>query len=485
MTDTNYAHYQYRLPPLPLGLVGGPPAPPPEDVPADRTDWRDQVLYFPFTDRFCDGDPSNNQGVDRNDPLAFHGGDLQGIENRLDHIRKLGANTIWLSPLQQNSPGGYHGYWIHNGDQVEPHQGDLSKAQELVRKAHEKGMKVVLDTVLNHVGPDHPWVGDTSKTDWFHHHGDIHDYDNQWQLENCNLAGLPDWNTENPKVFDYLLQNTREWVEKTGADGVRLDAIKHAPKEFWSRFVPALKQSLNNPDLMVVGEVFHGDAGYLAGYQSAGIDTLFDIPLYYTVREVLGGGASARYLAQRLGEDHKYPHPEKLVTLLDNHDLPRFLHTAKGSPEEKVERLKMAAAFLMSVRGAPSIYYGTECALEGGGDPDNRRDMDFERRQDVQAYFGQLGRIRESHEALRKGQQLEMWQDDQVYAFARRLPETEAIAVVNASDQSVVREIPLRDGSPLREGQQLTEQIGGSQVRVEQGKIRLQMAPRAAAILTA
>ena len=452
------------------------------------------VMYFPLTDRFSDGDPSNNQGVDRNNPTAFHGGDLRGLINKLDYIKELGCNALWLAPIQHNTfeaqwgdyhGMGYHGYWINDNEKIDPHEGDLAIAKELVKKAHEKGIAVVLDTVLNQVGYDHPFAKDPNKKDWFHHNGPVKDWDNQWQAENCDLAGLPDWNQQNPEAFEYLLNNTAHWVKELGADGVRLDAVKHVSKDFWAKFVPALKERVENPDLFVVGEVLNGDPNYLSAYQKAGVDHLFDMPMYFTIKDVFGNGGSCRLLGQRLAEDSKYPDASKMVTLLDNHDFPRFMNTAQGSMEERVERLKLATAFLMATRGTPSIYYGDETALEGGPDPDNRRDMDFDRRPDVRQAFTQLIDIRNSQEVLRDGKQLEMWQDDQVYAFARRNDKQEVVAVFNNSGGGSTRDIPLREGSHLHNGQELVDQISGQSFKVENGKIHLDMPGRTAFILAA
>ena len=117
----------------------------------------------------------------------------------------------------------------------------MEDAKELVKEAHERGMKVVLDTVLNHVSPDHEWTKDPSKKDWFHHNGGIHNWEDPWQLENGDVCGLPDLNQSNPEVYKYLLDNTLWWVKETGADGIRLDAIKHIDHQFWQKFCADIK----------------------------------------------------------------------------------------------------------------------------------------------------------------------------------------------------------------------------------------------------
>jgi alpha-amylase len=455
-------------------------------------DWRDEVLYFPLTDRFHDGDASNNDAVDLSNPLSFHGGDFKGIQQKLDYLKETGATTLWLAPVQNNTnlgtigsyqSAGYHGYWLTDHEATEEHAGTLEEAKELVAAAQQKGMKVVLDTVLNHTAPNHPWTQDPSKKDWFHNQGGIDDYNNQTQVEQRDLGGLPDLNQSNPEVYEYLLSNTAHWVRELNVDGVRLDAIKHVSKDFWSKFVPDLKEELQRPDLFVLGEALHGDVGYVADYQRAGVDYVFDIPMYYSIRDVLGNDTSCKELARRFGEDSKYPNPEKLVTLLDNHDFPRFMSTASGDPEVRKDRLKLAMNLLMSMRGMPSLYYGTETAMEGGHDPDNRRMMQFEQNPEVRAHFQKLAEIRQSSEALRRGQQLEMWVDDKVYAFARRLPNEEAVSILNNGFEATRRTIPLRPGSPWQEGQKVKDALSGREFTVRQGALEVELPPKSGLIL--
>jgi alpha-amylase len=473
----------------PASLPQEPPTVQPQQ--ASRT-WQDEVFYFPLTDRFSNGDKTNDIGVRLDKANGFHGGDLQGIINNLDYIKDLGATTLWLAPIQQNTYEaqfgsyhgyGFHGYWINDHEKVDPHQGDVKLAQELVKKAHEKGLKVVLDTVLNHTGPDHAWTKDSTKKEWFHHNGGIQDYDNQFQVENNDLGGLPDLNQSNPETYKYLVDNTEYWVKTLGVDGVRLDAIKHIDKQFWTTFVPDLKARVGDENFFVLGEVLNGDPGYVAEYQKAGVDHLFDIPLYYTLRDVFGNDASAKKLGERLAEDSKYPDPDKLVTLLDNHDFPRFMSTASGDMETRVNKLKLANTFMMAVRGTPSTYYGTETAMEGGDDPDNRRMMEFERRPDVKQSYTQVANIRANDECLRRGEQLEMWQDDQVYAFSRRLPDQETLCMFNTSAGDQSRTIPLRDGSPLKNGDVVRDQISGAEYTVKDGAVQVNLSARTGVLL--
>jgi glycosidase len=463
---------------------------------ARPTSWhKEQVIYFPLTDRFQDGDPSNNFQVDRNHPAGFWGGDLKGLTDKLDYIKSLGATSIWVSPMQDNTNEvrmgdyhgyGHHGYWIRDHYGVEEHQGNLNDAKNLVKEAHDRDLKVILDVVLNHVGPDHEWVADPAKKGWFHNEGGIDNWDDPRSVERGDLGGLPDLNQSNPETYQYLMDNTLWWIKETGADGIRLDAVKHIGKEFWSKFVPEVKERSGKDDLFVMGEVFHGDPGVVADYQRKGIDNVFDLPLYYTMSETLGQGQSFKKLGKRLAEDGAYPDPQGLVTVLENHDLPRFLSTAKESfPGEGEQRLKQALAFQMTVRGVPSMYYGTESGFDGGHDPHNREMMDFEAAPDIRQHVQKLTWIRNHSQALSHGEQREMWQDDDVYAFSRATDSEEVIAVFHNGYQEGHRQIPLREESNFQEGQVLVDALSGREFRVQNGKLNVSLEPLTPIVLQA
>ena len=474
---------------LETATLSSPATPPSDTTPAnDRPSWHDdQVIYFPLTDRFNDGDPTNNYLVDRNHPAGFWGGDLKGLTEKLDYIQSLGANSIWVSPMADNTNEvrmgdyhgyGHHGYWIRDHYEVEEHQGRLSDAQNLVKEAHKRGMKVILDVVLNHVGPDHKWVTDPSKQSWFHNEGGIDDWNDPRRVERGDLGGLPDLAQENPETYKYLLDNTLWWLKETNADGIRLDAVKHIGKEFWSKFIPEVKEKSGKDDLYVMGEVFHGDPTVVADYQRNGVDNVFDLPLYYTIQETLGQGGSFRKIGERLAQDQAYPNPHGLVTVLENHDLTRFLSTAKETfAGEADKRLKQALAFQMTVRGVPSMYYGTESGFSGGHDPHNREMMDFEARPDLRQHVTNLAELRNSSEALRHGAQREMWQDDNVYAFSRATDSEEVIAVFHNGYQDSRRTIPLRAESSLQNGETLVDVLSGREFKVREGKLDVSLQP--------
>lgn len=450
------------------------------------SNWRDDVIYFAMLDRFNDGDRSNDFNVDRSNPGGFHGGDIQGLIDKLDYLQALGVTTIWVSPLLQNDETplgstnlwGYHGYWTKDFTTIDKHLGTTAKAQELVTKAHAKGLKILLDVVCNQAGYTFP-VNDPKYAGWFHHNGNIQDWNNQWWLENGSLFGLPDFAQENPAVASFLIDTYFGWAKTLGVDGFRLDAVKHVPKSFWVQFNQQA-QARGGSSFLTLGEVLSGDAGYVADYQrNAGFQSLFDFPLYYTFDNVFAQGGSMRQLGDRFAQDGAYADATMLSPFLDNHDVPRFLTRAGGD----LTKLKVALACLLTIRGIPMVYYGTEVGMAGGGDPDNRRDMAFGSNEPMRAYTQSLLAIRKRSTALQHGRQLEMWQDDQVYAYLRQSPDAEAIVALNNTAGSQTRTLPLRAECRMPDGTQLVDQLTNETVAVQNRQVTLTMGPRQARIL--
>ena len=292
------------------------------------------VMYLIMTDRFADGDASNDpQPSQRSLPRGWHGGDFRGVEQHLDYLQELGVTTVWMTPVYDNDGGNqaYHGYSATDLYRTDPHFGTLTDLRHLSDAMHRRGMKVVLDTVPNHVGAMHPWANDPPMPDWFHGTRDDHrvagdrfqaviDPHGTWEQYRDVTEGwfanvLPDLNQENPLVRQYLIQNVIWWVESTGADGLRYDTFPYVGRAFWQ----ALDQELHGlyPHLTTVGEVFNGNpaiTSYFAGGVTregvdTGLTTPFDYPEHFALRHALlhdagaacgdvgAGGCSERGLA--------------------------------------------------------------------------------------------------------------------------------------------------------------------------------------------
>ncbi|MCD6309310.1 MAG: hypothetical protein J7M18_01270 [Candidatus Eremiobacteraeota bacterium] len=445
------------------------------------SDWRDDIIYFVMTDRFHNADKSNDFGADPTNLHRYHGGDIKGLTEKLDYIKSLGITAIWLTPVIDNqtefvNTDGYHGYWPIDFYKVDEHLGDIRDFKNFVNKAHEKGLKVILDMPLNHIAWEHPWVNAPDKKEWLHHYGNIKDWNDPWWVEHGSLFGLPDLAQENPEVAKYLIEMSKWWIDNTGVDGFRLDAVKHIPHSFWRKYIKEIREHAG-PDFLIVGEDMHGDPYHVHSYQKDGMISMFDFPLYFSIIDTFARDGSMRSLARKVEETNRlYDNPSLMSALLDNHDMSRFLTLAGNRGKEK---LKLALAFLMTINRIPAIYYGTEVGMEGKHDitqpPENRKDMAWNKDPELLAYFKKLTSIRAEHPALTKGAFLEMWQDDRVYSYSRQADNEEIIVVMNNGYDRESREIPLRAESRLPDGTILKDLLSSQTITVIGRKIKVQL----------
>ena len=490
----------------------------------------DDVMYLIMPDRFANGDPTNDEPAeapgshDRSKPRAYHGGDLRGIREHLDYLKELGVTTLWLTPIVKNGAAeDYHGYGAVDLYAVEPHLGNLRDYQELTAAAHQQGMKIAFDIVPNHVGPKHPWVSKAPLPDWFHGTAQRHmnvsapisgafyggpedrrhdpfeaivDPHAPRQLSRNLTEGwfvnlLPDMNTENPVVAEYLLQNAIWWTESSGLDGFRVDTFPYVSRQFWARWHAGLRKIY--PQSTTIGEVFHPDASvtsFFAGGQrrydgiDTGVSTLFDYPMYFVLRDVLLNGASAGRIADVLRHDSLYPRPESLVTFFGNHDVARFA----SAPGSSAAKLKLAFGLTLTLRGIPQLYYGDEIGMPGGGDPDNRRDFPGGWSDDAKNAFGEAGRTREQqeifayvqtllrlrreHPALRDGRLWHLYSDEGSYVFLRESDEERVLVVFNNSAQARELSIPVID-TPAQGTARLSKVFGDASAELANKEIHV------------
>ena len=414
------------------------------------------VMYLIMTDRFADGDPRNDQpGHDRSAPRGWHGGDLKGIEQHLDYLQQLGITTLWTTPVASNAamPDSYHGYAATDLYAVDSHFGTITDYRHLSDALHARGMKLVIDLAPNHLGILHPWIKDPPAPDWCHgtveHHlhaqGDFQDLvdphapKQAWRVitEGWFTDSMPDLNQENPLVAQYLIQNAMWWVETANLDGIRLDTFPYVGRTFWHDFHAQLHAVY--PHLTTVGEIFNPNpeiTSFFAGGVKhngidTGLDTPFDFPVYFALRDVLTQDRSFTELARVLRQDALYPHPERLVPFIGNHDTSRFLTAVNGS----IRRLELAFGLLTTLRGMPLFYSGDEIAMPGGNDPDNRHDFPGGFPGDAQNAFTRTGRsatqeqvfswvsdlirMRKEHPVLESGVEQNLDAKDDVFVFVR------------------------------------------------------------------
>ncbi len=490
----------------------------------------DDIIYLIMTDRFVDGDPSNNTPAnsprdanDRNNPRGFHGGDLRGVINNLQYLKDLGITAIWLTPWYDNWNGlnrcdkawcpntYYHGYHAIDYYAVEDRFGNMATLKELVQKAHALGIKIIQDQVANHVGSQHPWVSDPPLSNWFHgtlanHQRNkfqnsvlLSPHSNELEFRNV-LDGwfsddLPDMNQEEPEVARYEIQNALWWVGMTGIDGIRQDTIQYMPRFFIRDLSNALHRQY--PKLWMVGEVFERDAAHTAFFIGGhtgrdGIDTkldsVFDFALWDASLSAFTNKAPVRSVRDVLKYDALYPDASKVTLLANNHDTPRFRSlegaTANGA--------MLHVAFILSMRGIPQLYYGEEIGMEGKEDPDNRRDFPVTafktRKPEEQKMFEwtrQWIQLRREHVSIRSGRLIDIFFDDESYVFARQQGDETVIISINRQNSNKYVSVPARSLG-LKDGVTLKAVLGVDvSSRVVNGEATLIIPPQTAVALKA
>ncbi|MNS38040.1 Beta/alpha-amylase precursor [compost metagenome] len=447
---------------------------------------QDQVIYFVFTDRFHNGDKTNDANTDPKDPHAYHGGDLQGVIDKLDYIKGLGATTLWISPFNDNQDNaylgkywGYHGYWIQNFDKVDEHMGDEATLKRLVDEAHQRGMTVLFDAIVNHTGYDAPMVKDPQFDPWFHRNGGVTDWNNPYQNENYDVAGLPDLNTENKAVLDEMTQVWADWISRTGADGFRLDTVRHVPIAFWNVFNGEMKKRFGS-QFFILGEVsYHNGRTYPPYLENANLDALFDFPQFEAMTEVFAEGKSCKLLAKALELDMLYKNPGMMVTFLDSHDEKRFMTVAGGDKA----KLRLALMYQFTMRGIPMLYQGIEVGMEGGGDPDNRRDMVFDQDPKLAEVTGDLIKFRRMQPALTRGDMRVLSVDDTSIAFSRRYKNEELVIVLNTAKTPRQLTVTLPANGPLSQLAVVQDVVNSAKIPVSNGQVSLKLEPQGAVIL--
>ncbi len=446
------------------------------------------VIYLMMPDRFANGNPDNDsiegmlEAADRNDPNMRQGGDIQGIMYNLDYIQELGMTAIWFTPVFENdmSPdyGAYHGYAATDLYKVDRRFGSNEEYKALVDSVHARGMKVIMDMIHNHVGDRHWWMDDLPTKDW------VHDFDtygqtnfrgiivsdpyaSQYDLDKLQkgwfVPEMPDLNQKNNLLSDYLIQNTLWWIEYSGIDGIRMDTYVYPDKEYMARWAKEVLAAY--PGFNIVGEAWVEETAHAAYWQydepgqedgyNSNLPSITDFPLSFAIRDALMQEFTWRtglsYLHNVIAQDHLYTHPMGNVVFLDNHDTSRIFHFLN---EDKA-LFKMAYAFLMTTRGIPQVYYGTELMMghddvEGdeawrqtmpGGWPDDERSVftqdgrtDLE--NEIFDYVSALTNWRKTAVAIHEGRLIHFMPVDNVYVFFRVHRQQTIMVVMNANEDA-------------------------------------------------
>lgn len=354
-----------------------------------RVEWLKNARFYQiFVDRFERGNYFKKDGYinlswgEIPEPTSFAGGDLLGVAHRLDYLINLGINALYLTPVFKSKSN--HKYDIIDYFSIDEHFGGERDLAYLINKAHEKGVKVVLDAVFNHASSDCKEFKDVIEKgkkslyyDWFIINGDCVDTQNPNYECFSSLGYMPKWNTSNPEVQKFLIDIGLYWIEKYDIDGWRLDVSDEVSHEFWKKFRLAVKEV--KPDCAIIGENWHDANPYLRGDEYDGImnyaftKACLDFFVYKKVN-AQGFAEKLNSLLMRNTDTVN----SMMLNLLDSHDTHRFITLANGD----ISALEGALSVLYFYSGAPCIYYGTEIALEGGYDPDCRRTMNWKKAEE-------------------------------------------------------------------------------------------------------
>ena len=444
------------------------------------------VLYLVTPDRFANGNPGNDNledvKINRESPNARHGGDLAGISNHLDYLKELGVTTIWVNPVQENRMrgGSYHGYAITDFYKIDPRFGTNEEFKMLTKETHDKGMKMVMDMVFNHCGSSHWWMNDLPSKDWINNGGvfmqtnhatvtvmDIHASETEKNtfLNGWFTRGMPDMNQRNRHLATYLIQNSIWWIEYARIDGIRQDTYSYLDYDFLARWCKEVNDEY--PDFNIVGETWYNKTTAPAWWQqnsrlagkNSWLKTSMNFSLTFIMQNAFDGNSDSGYLKniyEDIAQDFIYPDPYNILTFLDNHDLSRF----NRKEDTDLKRYKQGLAFLLTTRGIPQIYYGTEILMTGTKEEgDGRLRKDFpggwqgdkineflrngrsELQNEAWDYMQKLLQWRKSNAAITEGKLIHYAPKNGVYVYGRIKDNHTVMVILNGSTTEQALEI--------------------------------------------
>lgn len=462
----------------------------------DDRDWQTGLMYFAFLDRLNNGDPTNDGSEGASATWGgYEGGDLQGLIDMLPYLDDLGVTVLWISNAQDNAPdawagdcnltyAGYHAYWPGSPYAVEEHFGTEATLEALVDAAHDRGMRVVMDWVANHVHEAHPYA--TDHPEWFNSYAFCRDFvDGQMNFdripETCWFAPyLPDIDYGHPDALTTMVDDAVWWATRYELDGFRADAVKHMSHAVNWNLASAIHERIQHTDaggdedFYTVGETFDGSYDRIEAYVGPNqLDGQFDFPLYFALRSTFISDANPvkAVVESKATSDARFS--GLMSTFLGNHDVLRFTTDAAegyqdicdngqirvaGAPQDSwpYDRMRLAWTFLFTNPGVPLIYYGDELGIPGHPDPDNRQPLwvhtggnldgvssvaDLAGRvsglqASVLRHVQALALARADHPALSLGSGVEWWDDGwDLYAYTRSSGADHAIVVLNRSEQ--------------------------------------------------
>jgi len=444
------------------------------------SDWRDVTMYQIITDRFFDGDFSNNNvhpgGVYNPHSMdSIHGGDFAGLRQKLDYVVALGFSAVWISPVYLNHRGDYHGYHITDFNRIDPHWGTLEELRSFIDEAHQRGLYVIIDVVFNHMArlhtsdaPDYPRFSRTpyplrwhnnheqfappfNDLDLFHSHGSINNWEDYEQNVIGDLQGLADLRTEDSRVRKWLLESHLALIAATDCDGFRIDTAHHVELDFWQQVLPAIREgaaALGKTNFLMFAEALRGkdeDVSLLT--REGAFSTALYYPYYFTLHDVWAKRGATRLITERWKHRATYGDQAKdqLVAFADNHDRARLLNESYLNGD--TNRAKAVLALLYASPSIPCIYYGTEQGFNGSKGHRARESMfepgmpsrptQFNPRHPLAIWIRQLNQIRERYPSLTRGD-TEVLADSPTAGLLvfRRFWDTDQVLVVMNNSES-------------------------------------------------
>lgn len=476
---------------------------------SDYKTLNDKIIYSVMIDRFYNGDKSNDSPIVHDSlfkPANYNGGDIAGIIKKIEegYFEKLGVNTLWISPIIDNTNNayreypaphrwytGYHGYWPVSSTKVEEHFGDMNLARELVELAHQRKINILLDFVSNHVHMEHPFWKE--HRNWF---GVLELPDGRKNLRLWDEYRLTTWFEPYMPSFDYIgsydalefmTDNAVWWLNVTGADGFRHDAVKHVPNEFWRMLTKKIKRNIELPKkkkIYQIGETF-GGIDLISSYVNNGqLNAQFNFNLYdVAIPTFLDEKASFKLVDYQMQKSFQvFGYNNLMGNIMDSHDKIRYMAYADGDLEindgraaeiawtnppqvdnpDSYKKLKVYMAYLLTIPGIPIIYYGDEIGMTGAADPDNRRMMRFD--EELNQYEKQtledvskLIHIRKEHPALRYGDFLTLQADENIYAYIRSDMNERILTIVNKNPNNINVELRIPPFYKIRKAKNLLD----------------------------
>jgi cyclomaltodextrinase / maltogenic alpha-amylase / neopullulanase len=419
-----------------------------------------EIIYEVMVDRFNNGDQAFSDEVRIDDPYAYHGGDLEGIKLKLDDLKDLGYTTISLSPIMENAPDGYHGYWIEDFYSVEEEFGTMEDLHELVEEAHKRDMKVMLELVTNYVAESHPIVGDPEKEDWLIDKADANVVNAEW-FENVAVL-----NQENPDVQNMLLDIAKYWMNEGNVDGFILHAADKASVGFMGTMTAELKKE--NSDFYIVADVVNNASEELVDIST--IDAVENQELSKAMADVfinVNNPVEDIYQAWKSNENK-----EGLI-YLDNRTVERFTQRAAENGRNAVTTWQLALTYMLTSPGVVSIFQGSDIPMYGSGIEEAQRLVDFNSgEEELEEVYSKVLALRTEFPVLQYGDFELVGSDEGMSVFKRSYQgETMYIAINN---DSVSRAVSITD---LDSNVQLRGLLGDNLVRqLENGDYKIGLA---------